>query len=432
MTSSTASRNVPINDPAHTEAFDAAPRTMPLLGLGAAWVGKEEEELVLDVLRRQELSRYYGITGEPPPMAATLEREFGALMGAPYALAVSSGSAALEVALGALGIGPGDEVIVTAWSWIACFTSIVRVGALPVLAEIDESISLAPGEITRLSNRRTKAVIIVHYQGVAADMEPLLAEARQAGIKVIEDCAQSPGALYHGRRAGSMGDIGTFSFQYLKTITSGEGGMVLTTDPKLYERAVRMHDLGRYAPFHSQIVEGHGLHFSGGQFRMNELTAAVALAQFRKLDSIRAHCRALNARVMAHIAGLPGFRMRPIPDRAGDSGFEIYFFLQSPELVAAYTTRLRELGVWCSKGTGTYCHFSKEYCAQGLAHAPAASPFARFSQLPAEGYRPEDFPRTNDLVARFVAIPLGLRFTEDDADYVGQSLRRVHDEILAC
>jgi len=149
-------------------------RDLPLLGLGAAWIGAEEEELVLDVLRRRELSRYYGRSGVPPPMAATLEQEFRTAMGTRYALAVSSGSAALEVALGALGIGPGDEVIVTAWSWIACFTSIVRVGALPVLAEIDENICIAPGEITRLSNKRTKAVVIVHYQGVAADMDPLL------------------------------------------------------------------------------------------------------------------------------------------------------------------------------------------------------------------------------------------------------------------
>lgn len=428
MTSTVENRNVPTPIPEPNSPLE--PRVLPLLGLGAALIGREEEELVLDVLRRQELSRYYGRGPTCPPMAATLEREFCAKMGVKYGLAVSSGSAALETALGALGIGPGDEVIVTAWSWIACFTSIVRVGALPVLAEIDDSFAIAPGEITRLSNERTKAVIIVHYQGAAADMDPQLEEALTAGISVVEDCAQSPGATYHGRPVGSMGTIGTFSFQYLKTITSGEGGMVITNDPVHYERAVRMHDLGRFSPFHAAIVEAQVPQFSGSQFRMGELAAAVALAQFRKLDGIRAHLRELNARVLSHIADLPHLKFRRIPDPAGDSGFEIYFFLRDAEQVAAFTTRLREWGVCCSKGTGTYCHYTRDYCQQGLTHAPSASPFARLGELPAKGYRAEDFPRTQDIVSRYVALPLGVLFTLEDADYIGRCVRHVHDEVL--
>src|SRR3954465_964444 len=150
-------------------------RTVPTPALGWALVGSEEEALVLDVLRRKALFRYYGPDPKSaPPMVATLEREFAAMIGTRFALAVTSGSAALEVALGALGVGPGDEVIVPAWSWVSCFTAVVRVGGKPVLAEIDDTLCLAPGEITRLANERTKCVLLVHYQGVAADMDQIL------------------------------------------------------------------------------------------------------------------------------------------------------------------------------------------------------------------------------------------------------------------
>lgn len=409
------------------------PRAMPLPGLGSALIGREEEELVLDVLRRGELSRFYGRDPHcPPPMATTLEREFCAMMGTRYALGVTSGSAALEVALGALGIGPGDEVILTAWSWLACFTSIVRVGARPVLAEIDESFSLAPGEITRLATEQTKAALIVHYQGVPADMDPLLSEAAAAGIQIVEDCAQSPGATYRGRRVGSMGAVGTFSFQYLKSITSGEGGMVVTDDPVLYERAIRMHDLGQVRPYFTQFIEPQVQHFAGSQFRMNEMCAAVALAQLRKLEKLREHCRALQSRVVSRILGLPGITMRSIPDPAGDSGFEIYFFLPDASLAAAFTQRLRELNVPCSKGTSTYCHFTRDYCRLGLAHNPKASPFVELGAMPAPGYREEDFPRTNELIRRYVALPIGALYTEADADYIAECVCQVHSELMSC
>jgi 8-amino-3,8-dideoxy-alpha-D-manno-octulosonate transaminase len=405
-------------------------RPRPPMGLGAQLIGAEEESLILDVVRRQEPFRYYGSdAGNPPPMAARLEQEFAAMMGAKYALAVTSGTAALEVALGALGIGPGDEVIIPVWSWVSCFTSVVRLGALPVLAEIDETFCLAPGEIARLSTPRTKAVMIVHYQGVAAEMDTLLEEATAAGIKVIEDCAESPGALYKGRRVGTLGDIGTYSFQFNKTITSGEGGMVVTDDPLLFERAVRMHDLGNVRPHFRSSIEPQLAAFCGSQFRMTELQAALALAQLRKLDGIRAHCRALQSRILEQIedvlAASPEIELRSIPDPEGDSGFEIYLCLPDKETAAAFRERLDALNVNSMKTTGTYCHYAQEYCRLGRAHAPSASPFARFAEWPAPGYREEDFPRTRDLADRFVAIPLGVLYTADDADHIARCIRAV-------
>src|SRR5688500_15741555 len=353
-----------------------APRTVPTPALGWALIDQEEEKLVLEVLRSKALFRYYGPNPKSPPsMVATLEREAAALIGTRFALGVTSGSAALEVALGALGVGPGDEVIVPAWSWVSCFTSVVRVGAKPVLAEVDDTLCLAPGEITRLRTPRTKAVLVVHFQGVSADLEPLQAEAKAAGIALLEDCAESPGAYYRGRRVGSMGEIAIFSFQQQKTITSGEGGLVVTNAARLYERAVRMHDVGQFRDFHAQQAAPCEPAFCGSQFRMSELTGAVALAQLRKVDRIREHCRQLSLRLRGQIGELPEISLRRIPDPDGESGFETYFWIRSAELRDAFRSKLKEAGIPCDQMTGTYAQYRRPYVASGLAHAPAATPF---------------------------------------------------------
>jgi 8-amino-3,8-dideoxy-alpha-D-manno-octulosonate transaminase len=313
---------------------------------------------------------------------------------------------------------------------VSCFTAVVRLGARPVLAEIDETFCLAPGEIARLRTPRTKAALVVHYQGAAADLQPILAEARSAGLQVLEDCAESAGVSYRGKRIGTIGDIGIFSFQYQKTMTSGEGGMVTTDDPVLYERAVRMHDIGLFRPYHKQFVAPAEPAFCGSQFRMAELTAAVALAQLRKLDRVRAHCRRLQARVLARIGSLPGLEFRRIPDPSGDTGLETYFSPGDAATAAKFREKLDDGNVNCGKTTGTYCHYAGEYCRQQNTHAPGAAPFARFPHWPAPGYRAEDFPNTEALVHRFIAIPLGVLYTDEDADYIGAVIARAHQELL--
>ena len=401
------------------------------LGLGAALIGKEEEELVLKVLRSQEPFRYYGHDpNKPPGMAAQLEKEFSEMYGFKYALAVTSGTAALECALAALGVGPGDEVIVPAWSWISCFTAIVRVGATPVLAEIDESFCLAPGEISRLMTPRTKAVLLIHFQGVAADLEAITRECHSHGIKLLEDCAEAVGATYRGKSVGTYGDCAIFSFQYHKFMTSGEGGMFSTADPTLYERAVRFHDLGLVRPYHAAIKKPSVPAFSGDQFRMTELTAAMALAQLRKVDFIKQHCRRMSAKIMAGIKDLSGFTQRKIPDPTGDTGFEIYLSLPTKDLAVEFSKRLEALNVNAKKTTFTYCHYAREYCQTGHAHHPAASPFKNLSEWPARGYRREDFPRTESIIHNFLALPIGVKYTDEDADYIIAAVKHVHRELM--
>lgn len=386
---------------------------------------------MLDVLRRKEPFRYYGLNpASPPPMAAQLEREFCAMHGVDYGLAVSSGTAALEVAYAAAGIGPGDEVIVPAWSWISCFTAIVRVGARPVLCEIDDTLNIDPAEIARWSTPRTKAVSVIHYQGVAAEMDRIVQAAHQRGLFVVEDCAQSLGATYRGRRIGSWGDIATFSLQYNNVATCGEGGLVLTRDQRIYERAVRLSDLGNYRPFHAGIVPPSEPAFAGGQYRLSEISAAVGLAQLRKVDQLMAHCRSLQARILPRVTGLTGISTRRIPDPTGDFGFEIYLMFDDASKVAPFREKLDARNVNCGARTGTYPQYNRDYVKTGLAHHPALSPFREFAEWPAPGYRAEDFPRTEDLTKRFLALPLGWLYTAEDADHIAESVRAVHRELF--
>jgi 8-amino-3,8-dideoxy-alpha-D-manno-octulosonate transaminase len=359
-------------------------------------------------------------------MAATLEREFAAWLGVPYTLAVSSGTTALELVLAAWGIGPGDEVIVPAWSWLSCLTAIIRVGARPVLAEIDGSLCLDPAEISRLTTPRTRAVLVVHFQGVAADLDTILHQAHRRGLYVLEDVAEAPGATYHGRRLGAWGDAAIFSFQHNKPMTAGEGGLVATRDLRTYERAVRRADLGQYRPIHHAVAPPHEpMPLDGGNARMSELTAAVALAQFRRLDTSRTHVRALRDHILPATANLPGWTWRPQADPTGDWGFELYASVATPAQADAARAALTARGVNCLPRTGTYPHYRRDPLVYRLTHHPATNPFHADPPGPLPGYRAEDFPRTEDLIHRLVALPLGARYTHADADHIVSTLHHI-------
>lgn len=403
----------------------------PKLGLGSAALDEQEQHAAVEVLRSKNLFRYYGDDpAHPPQRVARLETEFAQWIGSAYAVAVSSGTTALETALAAIAVGPGDEVIVPAWSWLSCATAIVRLGALPVFAEIDDTLCLAPSEIERLTTPRTRAVLVVHYQGVAADLDAIINAAHRRGLFVLEDCAEAPGTRYRGRPVGAWGDVAIYSFQHNKPMTAGEGGMVVTRDIRTYERAVRMADLGQYRPYHHAITPPKEPAFSGSNFRMSELTAAIALVQLQKVDAIKDHCRALQSRIREQVGELPGITWRTIPDPAGDFGFELYFFIDDPKLVKPFQTALDQRQVNCLPRTGTYPQYYRENILTGRSHHPAASPFRDLKPWPGPGYRPEDFPITEDLTKRFIALPIGWCYTTNDADHIAESICAVHRELI--
>src|ERR1043166_8049527 len=199
-------------------------RPLPLEFPGAYFYGKEERALVMRVLHARSPFRYYGLDSQH--MAQQFETEFSRFIGMPHALGVNSGTAALTVGMMALGIGPGHEVIIPGYFWVSTVGAVVRLGAIPVLADIDDTFCLAPRDVERKITRRTKAVVLVHMSGATGNVAEIVALCRRHRLALLEDVAQAVGASVNGKRLGSLGDVSTFSFQLNKPMTTGEGGAV--------------------------------------------------------------------------------------------------------------------------------------------------------------------------------------------------------------
>jgi len=303
-----------------------------------------EEAALHDVLETGSSFRFWGPT--QPRKVKAFEEEFAKYMGAKYALGVTSGTAALDCAVAGLGIGPGDEVIVPAYTWWSDYTCVVHAAALPVFAEIDRSFGLDPEDFARKITPRTKAVIAVHLLGGPCDMDPIIETARKHKVAVLEDAAQCVGGSYKGRKLGAIGDVGIYSFQLNKMISSGEGGAVVTDNPLIYERAVRFHNMGGLAGvFAERLGKGQVGTFAGENFRMNEFTGAVLGAQLPKLDTMIAGLQRAAKAVADGIKDLPGVRFRKQPDPNGDLGYAVYLEMANKEARNRCISGLREKGI---------------------------------------------------------------------------------------
>jgi dTDP-4-amino-4,6-dideoxygalactose transaminase len=261
-----------------------------MAGPGFYLFGDEERKEVLDVLETGYLSRY-GKEDDPrfKHKVVTLEREFAKRIGVKHALATSGGTGAIMAALVALGVGRGDEVIVPGYTFVASISAVIAVGGTPILAEVDESLTIDPSDIEQRITPRTKAIMPVHMLGNPSDIDGILAIARKHKIPMLEDACQSLGASYRGKMTGTFGAINAFSLNVNKTITTGDAGMVTTDDDELYERAFGYHDQG-HKPLRMGLEIG-ARSLVGINLRINELTGAVGLAQLRKLDTIVALLR---------------------------------------------------------------------------------------------------------------------------------------------
>jgi 8-amino-3,8-dideoxy-alpha-D-manno-octulosonate transaminase len=286
-------------------AINGGPKAKPGANLpmfpGGLEIGEEEKREVLEVLDNKYLFRYYG-PQESPSKVKALEEAYARYTGSRHCLALNSCTSALITGLVAAGVGPGDEVIVPSYTFFATCAAVVAARAIPIVAEVDKSLTMDPADFEKKISPRTKAVIPVHMRGVPAKIEKIVEIARRRKLVVIEDVAQANGGTYHGKPLGSFGDIGCFSLQFHKIITSGEGGILVTNSDLLYTRAQAYHDVAacwrkdRFAP-----PEFEGEIFFGVNFRMSELTGAVALAQFRKLDLILSRMRANKKRIKDRI-----------------------------------------------------------------------------------------------------------------------------------
>lgn len=296
-----------------------------------AVIGPREIAAATRVLAKGDLARYY-TSGESE--TSKFERELGAAMGTRHALAVNSGTSALICALVGASIGPGDEVLVPAYTWVSTAAAVISVGAVPILVDIDESLTIDPIDIKARLTGRTKAIIPVHMINLVADMEAIGAIAEEHDLIVIEDSCQAIGVTYRGRRAGSIGDAGVYSFNQHKNLRSGEGGALVTDDPRIFARAGMYHDVGSYE--RSEQFDFDEPAFVGVNSRMPELSAAILRPQLRRLDKLIARLSTRRSMVVERIesAGDPGMWIAEHHDPAAAVGVAIAF--DDPDRAAAF------------------------------------------------------------------------------------------------
>jgi dTDP-4-amino-4,6-dideoxygalactose transaminase len=362
-----------------------------MAGPGSQRIGEEEKREVLDVLASGYLFRY-GSLDDPSfkHKVYSFEREFAAGCGVRHAVATSSGTGALICALKAVGLADGDEVIVPAYTFIASYSAVISAGGVPVLAEIDDSLNLDPADIERRLTPRTKAIMPVHMLGNPCALDEIAAICRRHGLRLVEDVCQANGASYHGRRLGSIGEIGAFSLNIFKTVTAGDGGVVTTDDETLYKLAFGYHDQG-HMPLRAGVEVGARSQL-GTNFRMNELTGAVALAQFRKMDRIIATLREKKSLFKGLIAGLLGVRFRKLNDPAGECGTLLTVIFESAEKAARVS---RTLGTNTVERSGWHVYSNMEHFNAYLKDK--GLPFGRGA-----------YPRTDDLLGRSVNLSVGV------------------------
>jgi dTDP-4-amino-4,6-dideoxygalactose transaminase len=301
------------------------------------------------------------------------EREYAQHTGRKHAISLANGTVALELALYALGIGPGDEVIVPSRTFVACASCAVMRGAVPVVVDVDAvSQNLTAETIARALTPRTKAIIAVHLAGWPCDMDPIMALARERGIKVIEDCAQAHGATYRGRPVGSIGDLGAFSFCQDKIITTGgEGGLLVLNDGALWSKAWSFKDHGKSYDAVSRPPTAPGLfnwvHESfGTNWRMTEMQAAIGRIQLRKLEGWVAARRRNAAALTRALSGVPGLRLTLPPEGVGHAYYKYYAFVR-PEMLKSGWNRDRIVqeviaeGVPCSVGSCSEIYLEKAF-----------------------------------------------------------------------
>ncbi len=382
---------------------------------GFETIGAEEFAEVSDVFNRGGVLFRHGFDGirQECYKVRDFERAFAEYMQVPHALAVTSGTAALRVALASLGIGRGDEVISPSFTFVATVEAVVESGATPICCEVDKTLNVDPADLERRITDRTKAVIVVHMLGMPARLHEIRAICDARGITLIEDTAWGCGGKLGGRFLGTHGAIGTFSFDFAKAMTTGEGGMVVFQDQETYARAAAWHDHGHENnPALPRWEDSRSS--SGFNYRMMELQGAVGLAQLKKLPGVLASHRANRAAMAEALEGLPGIEMRHTPEGSEDTCDALVFLVENRETAIACRNALLETGVstkilpeaFTWHFAGTWHHITELKQAHGGDLAAA-------------------FPASTDLLGRAVSLPIVINMAEGTPAKVRAALQTV-------
>ncbi len=385
---------------------------------------------MLEVLESRSLFRYYGpnLLGK----VAQFEERLAEFTGASHAVATSSGTAALRCALAAIGVGCGDEVIVPSFTFIATVNAVVTAGAVPVFAEIDDSLGLDHADAAAKITQRTTAVVAVHLENVPCDLDPLVAIAGRAGVPLLEDAAQAMGVSYHDQKVGSVGTMGAFSLQLEKNVTAGEGGALVTSDEPLYLRAARYQDQGgQFVTSHMRERGGElDEPFVGENLRMGEIAGAIAGVQLGKLPGLLECLRSSRRRLAGAIGRVEGMTERRIPDPDGEGGSSLSWFLPNAEVARRFSKALQAEGVPCAQMYGGKPVYANRAILERRTASLKGGPWHCAEHPTTVEYRMGLCPTTEELVGRSLTVPVGPTWAERECEQVAEAVHKVAGALL--
>lgn len=393
--------------------------------------GELEQEYVLRVLNKRRVFRFHG-QDKSLSEAQQLENLYTERLGVKHGLAVNAGTSALISALIGAGIGPGDEVIVPGFTYIATAAAVIVARAVPVIVDIDESLTMDPQAFEAAITPHTKAVMPVHMRGVPARMDEIMSVARKHNLIVIEDVAQANGGSYKGKPLGTFGHAGCFSFQQHKLVTAGEGGMMVTNDDTIFTRASIYHD-SAFIFWGMNIIADYEV-FAGENYRLCELNAALALAQSQRIDSLIAKLRDVKKRILAGIRDLEQLQLQDIPDPAGDVSYSIVFFLKDQHQSQRFSELLLREGIPCgtisNKGIANRHIFSNwTYILNKRGISDKDNPWENQHYKGNVQYPPDLCLKTLEILGRAITLNLHQKMTDEDCDDIVNAIRKAASKL---
>ena len=394
---------------------------------------EREVEAATELLRHPE--RLFRHRGGEPTNADLFEKEACALTGAAHALMVNSGTSALSCCLAGLGIGPGDDVIVPAYTYIATASAVINVGAIPLLAEVDESLGLDPADVERRITPYTKAVILTHMQGVPGQVDAVRAVAKKHGLYMIEDCCQAIGTRYKGEYCGVHSDAFAWSLNYYKTITCGEGGVAFLADEKAFAKAVCQSDPANLM-WKSGLIDENTKPFSKGGYRISELSAAIARVQLSKLEGLVAVTRANKQRLLSKLEKPQNYRIQYVEDPTGDAGLSFAVIGNTAEQTKSMTAALAAEGlrvgsVYNEGFPDRHIYAYWDSIMDLNSWSAAGYPWKDPAYKGKIAYSRDMCPRTLDILHRCMRVGMNAKFTAENIDEIAEAFNNADAAVTA-
>ena len=409
-------------------------KPLPLEFPGGHFINQEEIDAVCGVLKRKSPFRYYGF--EETNETDLFEKEYAEFCQRKYALAVSSGTAALSVSLAALGAGPGQEVLVPGYFWVSTVGAIVRSGAIPVLVDIDETFCMNPEDLKKKITAKSSIILLVHMSGAPGRLDEICRIASDNNLKVLADCAQANGASFKGKPIGSFGDMAIFSLQLNKNMTTGEGGMIVCDDKHLYNRAFGCHDMG-YARDEAGRLDTSDKRYQlwGQGCRMSEITAAIGRVQLRKLPKIAHNMNTAKYKIRKGLSDIEGIKFRTIIDPKGDSGPFVITIFSNSDTCQRFVKALRAEGIappevglsnipmpqW-----GLHIYYNNSSLVNKTSISDDGGPWSHPANKDSNySYAKGTLPCMDDLIPRSSILCIPSVLTEEDIDDIVRAYHKV-------